>query len=93
MSDFEWYQCNIETTSGKVLRGIRGIAKSYDLFKERIESHIKEILTKKGFPVDTVIKEIHIELVDESIKKKYNLNNSKDHDRFIQYLDDDLAVH
>jgi hypothetical protein len=93
MDDYEWYQCDIVTQSGKVIRGIRGIAKSYDLFKKRVETHVLEILTSKKLPVDTVIKEINVKLVEESIKKKYNLNNSEDHDRFIQYLDDDLTSH
>lgn len=85
----QWYQCFLIMVCGKRIRGIRGIASSADDFAERIWSQSKMILQSKGLGDQVVLKRIEVELVPESVKSRYNLNNSQDHDRFIQYLDDE----
>lgn len=87
--DFNWYQCKLEMCNGKTLRGIRSIAKSSLEFKRRMERTCKDILFQKGFNDKGIVKNIHVELVPESIKSKYNLNNKNDYERFLQYMDDE----
>jgi hypothetical protein len=90
MSEMNWYQCDLKMYSGDVLRGLRAIARSEEEFRGRIESHCRRILNGENVPQE-LLNEVHVELVPESIKSKYNLNNIKDYERFLNYLDDESS--
>jgi len=87
-----WYQCTLHTVSGKLLNGIRGIALSEDAFHERVKSIVDDIIADKGLADEVIVTHVSVELVPDRVLKKYDLNNSRDHDRFIAYLDDDIST-
>lgn len=88
----EWYQCVFIMTCGKRIKGIRGIATSSDAFYKRAMDISKDILKSKGLEKNMIIESLEVSLVPEKIKGLYNLNNSFDHDRFINYLDDEKST-
>lgn len=76
--EWKWYESELKMENGKIISGLRFIAKSLEEARKKHKKLVEKV------DVHKVIDDVNIKLVPESILKKYNLNNHEDYELFLQ---------